>query len=289
MMRYPVFIPSKGRAFVGTTWKVLEALGVDFRVFIEPQDLEDYSAALSPSRLVVLPHSDKGLCVTRNYIWDYAARIGASRFWTFDDNIKGLYRYNRNLKVPCSTAAPLRAIEEWSRRFSNVGIAGCNYFMFIIRKDPPPPLTLNTRIYSNMLIWTDLRDEDGVPIRNRLFFNDDTDLCLQALSAGWCTALFNAFLVEKATTMTTTGGMTDYYEETDERREFVEELAREWPSRVKMTRKWGRWHHHVDYRGFKQYPERVTPRRGRANEFGMRFERKVDGAWAAATFPEAKG
>jgi hypothetical protein len=101
-----------------------------------------------------------------------------------------------------------------------------------------------------MLIDTFVKDNQGRPVRNVTFYNDDTDLCLRLLKDGYCTALFNAFLINKRTTMTTKGGMTDYYEKTNQRLEFVRELQRAHPDVVKITRKWGRWHHHVNYKPF---------------------------------------
>jgi len=64
--------------------------------------------------------------------------------------------------------------------------------------------------------------------------------------------LFNAFVVDKVATMQIKGGMTDYYEKTNNRLEFAKELQRAHPDVVKITKKWGRWHHQVDYRPFKR-------------------------------------
>ena len=74
-------------------------------------------------------------------------------------------------------------------RYTNVLISGMNYESFVMHRAKKPPFTINTRVYSNMLIKTD------IPFRNKLFYNDDTDLCLQVLKAGFCTILFNAFVV----------------------------------------------------------------------------------------------
>ena len=63
-----------------------------------------------------------------------------------------------------------------------------------------------------MLIKTDIKDYKGNPYRNEGFFNDDTDLCLRILKDGYCTILFNAFLIEKSVTMTVKGGLTPYYQ-----------------------------------------------------------------------------
>ena len=149
-----------------------------------------------------------------------------------------------------------------------------NYFMFASRKTGnQPPFYPNTRIYSNMLIQT------NIPYRNETFYNDDTDLCIRILKDGFCTILFNAFLIGKEQTMTTKGGMTDYYNKTDKRMEFAQELQRAHPDIVKITTKWGRNHHHVDYRPFKK--NKLIKKEGlvipnKVNNYGMKLI-KLDG------------
>ena len=221
-------------------------LNVPFRIVIEEQEFDKYSKIVNPDQILILPHRNKGLTVTRNWIWDYAQSKGYERFWTFDDNINGLFRLNDNLKTPVGDGTILKVIEDFTERYENADITGMHYFMFASRKSKLPPYYLNTRIYSNMLIKTD------IPFRNECFYNDDTDLCLRVLKSGRCTILFNAFLIFKETTMTIKGGMTDYYEQTNKRREFAEELQRAHPDIVKIVWKFGRWHHQVDYRLFKQ-------------------------------------
>jgi hypothetical protein len=257
--RYPVFIPTKGRWESRMTVKAFDAIGVPYTIFVEAQEYDNYAAVVDPARIHVLPHRDKGLVVTRNYIWDYAQSLGTPRFWTFDDNIMRFFRLNRNLKTPVTSGTMLYAIEEYVERFENVPIAGMNYFMFASRKSGNiRPITLNTRVYSNMLIQTNATDPTGKPYRNEGFYNDDTDLCLRVLKDGSCTILFNAFLGRKAETMTVSGGMTPHYQG-DGRWKMADELRRKHPDVVTVTRKWGRWQHQVDYRPFKNNRLRLKP------------------------------
>lgn len=257
--------------------KALDTISVPYIVFVEPQEYEQYTAVIDPQRLSILPHSNKGLVVTRNYIWDYAQSIGVTRFWTIDDNIKAFYRFNRNLKVPVASGNIFCAIEDFVDRYTNAPIAGMNYFMFAKRKEPMTPFRLNTRIYSNMLIDTDIKDRRGRPYRNEGFYNDDTDLCLRILKDGYCTILFNAFLAEKSVTMSVKGGMTPHYQG-DGRLKMAQELQAKHPDVTKIVWKWGRWQHQVDYSRFKanklvlrdgvEIPEGV-------NNYGMKLV-KVD-------------
>jgi hypothetical protein len=285
--RWPIFIPTKGRHESRHTIKMFDALDVPYTIFVEAHERDLYAQHVAPERIHVLPHRDRGLTATRNYIWDYATQRGTPWFWTFDDNISGLFRFNYNLKTPCGDATIMAVIEDFVERYENVAIAGMNYFMFVIRKEQRPPYTLNTRVYSNMLIRTGLQNRDGSPLRNVTFFNDDTDLCLRVLKDGWVTVLFNAFLIEKKVTMTIKGGMTEYYEKTNKRREFVEELIRAHPDIVRMTERWGRWHHWVDYSRFKQTLKRranvVVPQG--VNNYGMILQERRNGSWQTMEIP----
>lgn len=272
--RYPVYVPTKGRWESRLTIKALTRIGVPFRAVVEPQEFDAYAAVVGEDNLLVLPHRDRGLVVTRNWIWDHALASGTPRFWTIDDNIKGFYRFNRNLKVPVRDGAIFAAAEDFVERYANVPVAGFQYFMFVKRKTILPPFLVNTRVYSNMLIEADARDPRGKPYRNEGFYNDDTDLCLRMLKDGYCTILFNAFLAEKSVTMSVPGGMTPHYQD-DGRWKMAEELRRKHPDVTKITRKWGRWQHQVDYRPFKG--NKLIRKPGVAidpapNEYGMTLD-----------------
>jgi hypothetical protein len=256
--RYPIFIPSKGRMNTRKTMKSFDRINVPYSVVVEPQEYDAYATVIDPERLIVTPHSNQGLVVTRNWIWDYAAKLGTPRYWTFDDNISGFYRLNQNLKVPVCDGTMFYAIEEFADRYENVPIAGCNYFMFADRKTTLPPITLNTRVYSNMLIQTDSVDVGGKPFRNEGFYNDDTDLCIRVLKDGQCVVLFNAFLIDKEDTMSVKGGMTPHYQE-DGRYKMAKELADKHPDCVTITEKWGRPQHQVNYSAFRKNKLKLKP------------------------------
>ena len=268
--KYPIFIPSKGRHDTRLTVKSFDEIGIPYTVFVEAQEFDSYAAVIDPSRLHVLPHSNKGLVVTRNYIWDYAQSINTPHFWTFDDNIDGFYRFNRGKRIKMSDGAFLSAIEDFHERYENLAISGMHYYMFGVTELTrciDKPLLFNTRVYSNMLIRTD------IPYRNEGFYNDDTDLCLRVLKDGWCTALFYAFLIRKEPTMTISGGMTPHYQG-DGRFKMAYELYQKHPDVVTITRKWGRWQHQVDYRPFRN--NRLIRKPGveipeGPNEYGMKL------------------
>lgn len=244
---YPIYIISKGRWESRLTSKTLESMGVPYHIVIEPQEYDQYANVIHPEKILVLPFSNlgQGSIPARNWVWEHAVASGAARHWIMDDNINGFFRLYRNIKTPCKSGAIFRASEDFVDRYQNVAKAGLNYFMFASRKCRIPPFYLNTRIYSCILLRNDL------PHRWRGRYNEDTDLSIRLLKDGYCTVLFNAFLCGKQTTMTMKGGNTEELYKDDGRLKMAESLRDQHPDITKITWKWGRWQHHVDYSGFK--------------------------------------
>jgi hypothetical protein len=193
-----------------------------------------------------LPFSNlgQGSIPARNWIWEHAKRSGARRHWILDDNMDGFYKLNGNVKAKVTEENPFSLAEDFSDKYENVALAGLNYEFFAPRREKIPPLYLNTRIYSCILIANDL------PYRWRGRYNEDTDLSLRALKDGLCTVLFNYFLCKKMPTMTMKGGNTDELYAGDGRKAMADALAELYPDVVTVTKKWGRYQHRVDYRKF---------------------------------------
>lgn len=269
--RYPIYVISKGRADSRLTVKALEWMGVPFSLVVEPQEYEDYAKVVSSSKIIQLPFSNLGLgsIPARNWCWEYSISRGFARHWILDDNLQAFYRLNRNSKIKFKTGSCFRAAEDFVERYENVAIAGFQYEMFAPRRDKRPPFSLNTRIYSCILLKNDL------PYRWRGRYNEDTDLSIRALKDGWCTILFNAFLANKIQTMRMKGGNTDELYQDDGRLKMAESLRDQHPDIVSVTWKWGRWQHLVDYSALRlnkliEKPDLRIPQG--VNEYGMNLQ-----------------
>lgn len=281
---HPVYIISKGRAKSRLTARVLDVMGVPYTIVVEAQEADEYrSVILDPSRVVVLDPAyqreydpccvldegqSKGSGPARNFVWDHAAARGAESHWLLDDNIRRFYRWHRNRKIEVRSGAVFRAMEEFCGRYTNVALAGPCYERFApISSATPAPFRLNTRIYSCILIRND------IPFRWRARYNEDTDLSLRVLKAGWCTVEFNAFLQDKTTTQKLKGGNTDelYAHGTLEKSRMI---ARLHPDVARLVWRFNRWHHDVDYGRFKR--NRLIRKHGvvvpeGVDEYGMRL------------------
>jgi len=246
--KYPIYVISKGRWKTGQTTRELSKLGIEHKVVIEPQEYDDYASAVDPARLLILPFSNlgQGSIPARNWVWEHSIASGAERHWILDDNIVGFVQKNRNQKSKIIDFNPFRDVEMFVDRYENIAEAGMNYDFFVPNRERHPPYYLNTRIYSCILLRNDLL------YRWRGRYNEDTDLSLRILKDGWCTVLFNTVLAKKVATMLMKGGNTDELYKDDGRLKMAESLRDQHPDVVKITQKWGRWQHQVDYRLFKK-------------------------------------
>jgi hypothetical protein len=260
--QFPIYVISKGRWSENQrlTSRYLEQYRVQYHIIVEKQERAQYCAVIDEKKVLTLPpeykrdydtfddlgdEKSKGPGAARNFAWDHAISSGSQWHWVMDDNIRGFYRLNLNLKIPVGDGTIFRAMEDFCLRYKNVAMAGPNYYMFAPRKVKQPPFIMNTRIYSCNLIRNDTM------FRWRGRYNEDTDLSLRMLKAGWCTVQFNAFLQDKETTQHMQGGNTaDFYmkEGTLPKSRMLVSMH---PDVSELVWKFGRWHHSVDYRAFK--------------------------------------
>lgn len=292
MPRYPVYVPSKGRAKSGLTVRALLAGGCPFYLVVEPQEEAIYRATFPDATLLILPWSgddpvrrafcqereieNGGLIAVRNWIKEHAVAAGAERHWQLDDNIWDFWRRYRGKRLPCEPGIALRVCEDFTDRYENIAISGLNYEMFAPDYNKLQPLVINCRVYSCSLILNSL------PFRWRLAYNDDTDICLQALAAGWCTVLLNTFLARKMRTMVIKGGNTADLYQGDGRLKMARSLERAWPGVVETDRRFHR-PQHVVKDSWKRFdtPLKLKPGIDLAqlpavNEYGMELRQVKD-------------
>ncbi len=243
-------------------------MGCEFNLVIEPHEIDGYKNVVPKNKIITLPFSSLGLgsIPARNFVWEHSMELGHERHWILDDNIEQFNRMNNNYQHRCDSAAYFYAMENFVDRYENIALAGPEYDFFCKAKCNWPAFRLNTRIYSTILIKNDL------PFRWRGKFNEDTDLSIRVLKAGYATVLFLAFTQQKTQTMKMKGGNTDsVYNDGTDRLSFAESLVEQHPDCVRVTKKYGRWHHHVNYRNFKR--NKLVRKQGYnhsgINNFGM--------------------
>ena len=272
---YPIYIISKGRWESRLTSKALEKIKVPYHIVIEPQEYDQYADVINPKKILVLPFSNlgQGSIPARNWVWEHAIASGAKRHWILDDNIRRFGRLNHNNKIWTYSGSIFRAAEDFVDRYTNVAMAGFNYDYFCLENSQMPPYYLNSRIYSCILILNE------VSHRWRGRYNEDTDLSIRVLDDKWCTILFNAFMCYKIPTMQMKGGNTDELYAGDGRMKMATSLKNQHPYLSKVTWKFNKWHHQVNYRRFKS--NALIKKRGvkipdGIDEYGMKMEYGVN-------------
>ena len=257
--KYPIYVVSKGRWESRLTSKALDWMGVPYKIIVEANQLEMYTAEVGEDKCLVLPTEylrdydtcddlgnvrSKGPGAARNFAWDHAIDLGADRHWVMDDNIESFERNNKNRKIRCVDGTYFKAIEDFVLRYKNIGQAGLGYTFFSPSPYYRPVFVMNTRIYSCLLIRND------TPYRWRGRYNEDTDLSLRMLKDGWCTVQFNAFLQGKMTTSKLRGGNSKEFYDEEGTKKKSQMLADMHPDVARVTWLFNRWHHKVDYRPF---------------------------------------
>lgn len=241
MPRYPIYIPSKGRADRCLTADMFVRDGVPFKLVVEESDRDAYAERYGSDALLILPFSNRGSVIpARNWIKQHSIDSGAKRHWQWDDNIRTMYRLYKTKRIPCRSGVALAVCEDFTDRYTNVAISGFQYKMFAPETHRLPPFVTNCHVYSCSLVLNE------IPMLWRGRYNEDTDICLQALAAGWTTILLNAFLADKMPTMTMKGGNTsELYQYTDGRLKMARALEKNWPITVTTRRRYQRPQHVV--------------------------------------------
>jgi len=226
---------------------------------VEPQECDAYAAVIPRDHIIVLDLEykrtyqtldDLGLTksvgpgAARNFAWDTSLKMGYSWHWVMDDNIRDFLRFTDNRRHEVLSGGFFRAMEDFCLRYENVGMAGPNYRMFVPRKYKRAPVCFNTRIYSCNLIRND------IPYRWRGRYNEDTILSLDMLRDGWCTVLFNTFQQNKMRTQLVKGGNHAVFYQNEGTYPKSKMLIDTYPEYARLVTKYGRDHHHVDYRHF---------------------------------------
>jgi hypothetical protein len=242
--KYPIYIPSKGRAGNLKTGKAFDRDGVPYRVVIEPSQVSAYQDAGYSDKILVLPEDGKGLVYSRNWITNHSVKEGTERHWQIDDDIDDFYRLYRGYRLRCNAGAALAVSEEFADRYENVALLSLNSTFFVTvsrgrsNHSDYPPFYRNHRCYTIILFLNSL------PNRWRPPNNEDTDMTLQVLADGWCTILLNAFLIDTETTMLAKGGQTEAFK-MGARLKMVRALERRWPGVVRVGRRFGHPQHFI--------------------------------------------
>lgn len=100
-MKLLIAIPSKNRALTlfQNALRWVEKTGIDYAVFIEPQDKERYEI-IRAKNVVFLAENDQGLGYAKQQIKEYALKNNYTHVFKVDDDVRGFTNYRNRLKEP---------------------------------------------------------------------------------------------------------------------------------------------------------------------------------------------
>ena len=270
MPRYPVYVPSKERSTTCLTAQFLIRDGVPFHLVVEPSQVDAYRKVFPDQSILVLPRDGMRLLGSRLWIREHSIAAGFDRHWQLDDNLRCVMRLYRGRRIRANSGIALRCVEDFSDRYTNIGVSGMNYTMFV-PNNHPTPYWLNCHVYSCSLI------NNRMPHKWRLLYNDDTDLCLQVLASGMCTVAVSVFSIQKVRTGIIKGGNTDDLYRDDGRLTMAKSLERMWPGVVVTKRRFQR-PQHVIVKSWRQFDQQLIRRtdidwsaieQNRIDEYGL--------------------
>lgn len=255
--KYPIYILSKGRWEKRYTCDTLDSMNVDYKIVVEPNEYENYAKNIDKNKILQLPENfsqqGRGGIPTRNWIWQHAVDNGHKKHWIVDDNIDGFYRWEKNTQKKIKNPVFFTILENYTDQFENVYLTAPQSYCFIPKNSRfHKGVLVNSRCYSCILI--DHRLDDILEERWRGRYNEDTDLTLRVLTKGYCTLLFQHYIMDKLTSGKVKGGNTDsiYKGGTHEGYQAkYDELKNNWPDIVRLKKNShvdGRPHHYINYR-----------------------------------------
>lgn len=249
--RYPIYIVSKGRYNNPLTANYFKSCKIEFYICVEPQEYEMYCNSIGEKHVLKLPFSNlgKGSYPARNYAWEHAKLNGYAYYWCFDDNIRGFAKWVNGKRENYKNGIEAIRYVENHVNVSKVDVSGFEYRYFVT-KPPKKPFKYNTHVYSAMLIKTSLE------YRWRLKYNEDIDLCLQVLHNGGSTSSCVYYMTNKTSTSVKMkgGNQDDLYKKNDPIKNLLKAktIEKAWPQYVKIVIRFGRHHHLIDWKIFKQ-------------------------------------
>ena len=261
--QFPIYIPSKSRSDEAPLPRYFDRIGVPFKLVVEEHQYESYRQFFTEEQILILDpqfqkdyetlddvgeEKSKGAGPARNFAWDHAIKAGFDWHWVMDDNICYMSRATDNTRMPVSDGTVIAAMEDFTLRYKNVAMSGPRYENMQHVRRGRGPFQTGSRIYSCNFI------RNSLPYRWRGRYNEDTDLSIMCLKGGWTTIEFNAFLQRKLATQVMKGGNTEAFYAEEGTFLKSQMLVQTHPDVARLMKRYGRWHHWVNYDKWRKRP-----------------------------------
>jgi hypothetical protein len=252
-VKYTVYIPSKDRAQLCHTAKLLDDCGItNYKIVVEPQDYESYVNKWGPEKIVQLPDNDQGIAFSRSFIKKYSQSQGEKFHWQVDDDVISFRVRQNNKNVKINPKHCFSIVETINDKFTNIGMCGITHLAYAFAK--------KTHVGLNKFAYCVVLVNNNTPHLWRKNILEDLDYSLQTLDQGLVILTFNSIIFEAPSTGTVSGGnMTNMFKD-DNRKKIYDNTVIQWPDRMKVievknkNKGWTLKHIRKFYNDYKQTP-----------------------------------
>ena len=218
-----IAIPSKGRAGLMKTAKLLEECGICYHVFVEPQDFDSYEKNRTHYQIIInIEENDRGIVFARNTILEYARQAKWENFWMMDDDLQEFGQVVKGKTVKKNADVIYLAQDQLLRYDISLGSLQLRQFAWGSKELVRNRMAMQCYLF-NMKNCQNLNFDPRVKIR------DDFDLSLQAIFKAKGTLRTSKYYYGSDDMKSgMPGGMTSIYNEKNEK-DDVSFLQKKWP------------------------------------------------------------
>lgn len=212
-MRYPIFIPSKGRSeHNASTLELCRKEKIRPTVFVEPLELHEYASAFPFCSFVDIGENDKGIVYVRQFMLDYARRNSIKRYWSIDDDMVRFYIKNGSKVQKCSVGEALESVEdkvEYSPFKKKIGLAGMQYSAMVTAFSK---IRMSYIRHLSQVVL--INSKTKIDYDDQFLLNEDLDFSVMHLFKKWYTMLDCEVGFEAKKMGKTVGGLFSVYKAT---------------------------------------------------------------------------
>lgn len=252
---YPIYIPTKKRAKIATTPKLLDAAKVSYVLVVEQDDLENYKQSFPNAEFLVLDQSNQGIAYARNQIKIDAKRRSVEYHWQIDDDIRGTCYSIDAKETNVDLHKSLKVAENIVNNFDNIGAVGLRHMAF--------SRTEKHKIGFNKIVYGIQLQKTFTDTEFRVNTIEDVDHTLQLLSNNYCTVVLNRLLMKTPTTGTESGGNTEIEHTKEKRMLRAKTTADYWPEAKWNIKETSLGAKLGPTRIWKTFVQRPTPKAGK--------------------------
>lgn len=223
----PIFIPSKNRPD-SKLFQMLKDEGLDFTIFIEPQDSDKYKKY----NTITLKENNKGIVYVRQAILNHARTNNIDWYWMFDDDVANFFKLKDRTNISSTIIEALTVAE--SKINDSIGQIGFEYQQYSWSASKPiiynsycdVVVCINSKVFAN---YRDL-SIDG-------FMKEDRDFTLQILSSGLNTIRICVYSFSCPQNGSNIGGLSHLYKKEGHEEACSKAMEKAWPGICKFNKK----------------------------------------------------